>query len=340
MVASGPRGLVGLGEATPLPGYSLDSLDDARHALEGLDREVARGLGHETLDDLDPIELTAVAVGEAVRSIPSLLSTPSARFAVETSLADLASRANGEPVSSWLSGGRVLSRVERSVLVGAVDDADMPARARAAIGRGARTLKLKANGVDPAREVEAILELRRALEPVAIAVRLDLNGALGPEEAGDALAHYARADVELVEEPTSASGLLELGKRAVPWFADESLQDELLRKRLLDDVACAGFVIKPTLLGLFGARRVALDALRAGKHVVVTHTREGPVALAAACELALSLPRPPLACGLDLHASLASFPAAEVRQLSESAGKPFDVHPSGWEGLGLEVAFE
>jgi hypothetical protein len=48
---------------------------------------------------------------------------------------------------------------------------------------------------------------------------------------------------------------------------------------------------------------------------VVTHLFDGPVALAVACELALSLPSPPLACGLDAHASLGLFGAAVVRQL-------------------------
>lgn len=41
---------------------------------------------------------------------------------------------------------------------------------------------------------------------------------------------------------------------------------------------------------------------------MVTHFFDGPVGMAAACELALSLAQPPLACGLAPHDERAPLP--------------------------------
>jgi len=64
---------------------------------------------------------------------------------------------------------------------------------------------------------------------------------------------------------------------------------------------------------------------------VVTHLLDGPVALAAACELARSLPGA-WACGLDRHAGLDAWPGMEVPQ----AEGPWVRRAEG-AGLGLGV---
>jgi L-alanine-DL-glutamate epimerase-like enolase superfamily enzyme len=87
------------------------------------------------------------------------------------------------------------------------------------------------------------------------------------------------------------------------------------------------FVLKPAALGLLRAHEIGVRAQARGLDVVVTHLFDGPIGLAAACELALSLPRPPLACGLDAHAGLAAWPEVPVPQrrrdgLITAAGRP------------------
>ncbi len=130
--------------------------------------------------------------------------------------------------------------------------------------------------------------------------------------------------------PTGA--LSELGPTATPIALDESLQrltgDQV--ERLAAHAHVAALVLKPTTLGgisgcrVWAARARAIDAA-----VTVTHCFEGPVALAAACELALALGGAS-AAGLDRHAALAAYPAADVVQL-----RARDVAPSDRPGLGL-----
>jgi O-succinylbenzoate synthase len=215
-------------------------------------------------------------------------------------------------------------------------------RAERAVARGARHLKFKATGRAPEVETSRLIEVRRACD-APLRLRLDLNGSLDVAAARDALACYERAELELVEEPTHGAGLLDLGECAVPWFADESLQQADLRGALIGQSAASGVVLKPTLLG--GVTRcLALASLAAqhGKRSIVTHAFEGPVALAACAELALALEEGTAeAAGLDLHGALSAFPSARVLQLPKAAvGDALRVDAAPVHGHGVTLCEE
>jgi L-alanine-DL-glutamate epimerase-like enolase superfamily enzyme len=67
-----------------------------------------------------------------------------------------------------------------------------------------------------------------------------------------------------------------------------------------------------------------------GLGVVVTHLFDGPIAMAAACELALALPKT-LACGLDVHDGLTAWPPCDVPQRRNDCL----VSPNSTSGLGV-----
>ena len=109
-----------------------------------------------------------------------------------------------------------------------------------------------------------------------------------------------------------------LGRCAVPWAADESLA--IHGRIAAAPRAIRGAprsILKPAILGsLLVARDLALQARAHGKSAVVTHLFDGPIALAAAAELALSLPRPrsrPASIRTD---RLGDWPAIVVPQLA------------------------
>jgi L-alanine-DL-glutamate epimerase-like enolase superfamily enzyme len=66
---------------------------------------------------------------------------------------------------------------------------------------------------------------------------------------------------------------------------------------------------------------------------VVTHLFDGPIALAAAAELALSLPAPALAAGLDPHDRHGDWPPVVVPQLARRGLVIAAKQP----GLGLDL---
>src|SRR5882762_6161438 len=79
------RGIVGLGEAAPLPGLSRDMLDDA-------ERAIAAFAGRA------PLTIDAPAAAFAVAAS----APPAARFAIETALLDALARERGISLASLL----------------------------------------------------------------------------------------------------------------------------------------------------------------------------------------------------------------------------------------------
>jgi L-alanine-DL-glutamate epimerase-like enolase superfamily enzyme len=116
-------GRVGQGEASPLPGWSRDTID-----------ECAAELG--AMRDPDHASLTC----------------PAARFAVETALLDLRGQREGRSIAALL-GAREGDELPIATLVDSLD------AGRRAAARGVRTVKVKI-GRDVDREIDLVRELR------------------------------------------------------------------------------------------------------------------------------------------------------------------------------------
>ncbi len=250
----------------------------------------------------------------------------SARFALESAEVDLAGKRAG------LSAARVLGgdAAQRAVPCVTVVVSEDPAALDAALRSGARALKLKL-GPDARAAGRWLLAARRQVGD-GVELRADANGAYDLDDARALLAVAADAGVSFVEEPTRGLGLLALLGAGAPIAIDESLALPGLREAALASPAVSVFVLKPAMFGLLNSRAMALEAHAAGKRVVVTHLFDGPVALAAAAAVALSLPFAPLACGLAPHDGLLAYPRRRIaglgRHLVEDVGAP---------GLGLDA---
>lgn len=292
-------GLRGVGEATPLPRFSPESVTAARKAIEAVD------LGAVELDPRNPV----AGVAQVVAHVSA--AAPSARFAVETALLDAAARAAGVPLHRLLVRDAVIvDRVPLSALLDGDPDGDLAGDARRAIERGARTVKWKvgrAGRFD--EELAALAGIRLAIGP-DVALRLDGNGGLADEELEQRLSALAALQPEIVEEP-SAAWLEASARPACPLAADESLLRAAGEERVLDAVRrgrCAAVVLKPMLLGgILACRALARAARALGADLIITHTFDGPVAMAAAAALAVTLGGGQRAAGLWPHAGLAAF---------------------------------
>lgn len=308
------EGHTGQGEASPLAGHSAETLAAVTQALV----DVIPRLGEADGD-----------VAGTVGRFPTLDALPSARCALEVALLDLWAQRNGLSVAAL--AGADAAEVACNAQPGALLDGDIEARCREAVARGFDVLKLKAGADDFTGECKVLARLRERFP--AATWRLDANGAWGLEEARRRLDALAGMGVEYVEQPCAGAEVFALGERAVPWAADEALLDGAQRARFIADAdarrGCAAAVVKPMALGWLAARETALAVGALGLGVVVTHLLDGPVALAAACELARSLPGV-WTSGLDRHAGLDAWPRVEVPQ----ARGPRVVRAAG-AGLGL-----
>jgi o-succinylbenzoate synthase len=315
----------GLGEASPLPDHSPDTLADCEAELRALDPAAL-----EPMPAGAPAEIDRARLAEVTR----LVRAPAARFALETALLDLVARRAGKPL--W--------QVLRALHGQPARPADAPAaiplnavctggeRARvlhdiaAARARGIRCFKLKV-GRDLDSEL-ALLAAVRARHGNDIALRLDANQAWTPAESRAHLQRFAAVAPEYVEEPVIAplTNLAALAPLPVPVALDESLMHAAAdaaaapavapRAPDLDALLAAGLVhmlvLKPMLLGgAMPAMALAARARAHGADVVISHLFDGPVALAACAHLAVALTIS-RACGLDRHNGLQAWPEIDI----------------------------
>ncbi len=344
----------GQGEASPLPGYSSDTLSGARHEPSAI--EWAR-LPSVDLDRalLPSVDLDGALLPQIERVLGAAgLRSPSARLAVETALLDLAGGRLGLPLYRLLEMGQGGTA---GVPLAALLAGDVLRHAARLVEEGYGCLKLKVGGA-PDADLALLDSLRREVG-AAVDLRADANGSLPAAGAEAWLREAAGFKLEFVEEPVAFEGLLGLTATHVPIALDESLHapadqvcapahqalcaprrgaateaaEQFAADRIseaADAGRCSFVVLKPMALGGLGrCMRLAATARARGAEVVVSHLFDGPVGLAAAAELALAL-RPTPAAGLALHPGLGVWPAAVSPAFQ---GARLAVH--GRPGLGL-----
>jgi len=245
-------GIEGLGEAVPLSlrgGASLEQVTDE--------------------------------LGDCGGELGPTLSLP-VRAAVEMARLDLRGKREGEP--AWrLLGAASADVVQCNATLTAGAPAAVAVQAERWRALGFETFKLKVGMPGDVSQAEAV---REAVGKEA-RIRLDANGAWGPEEAVTKLGALERLGIELAEEPVA--GLEELalvrGQTAIPIAADESVANAEQAERAVALGACALATVKLSKVGGFEA---AL-AIAAKLPVYLSSALDGPLGIAAAGHLAQAL---------------------------------------------------
>ncbi|MFC5136087.1 MULTISPECIES: mandelate racemase/muconate lactonizing enzyme family protein [Haloferacaceae] len=300
--AFGDARTTGIGEATPLPGWT-ESLPACEAALREAAAEPTRQ--GAVLADLDARE------------------TPAARHGLALALDDAAARDAGRSLAAHLA--ERVRRVDRSELpepagsvpvnatVGDGAPESTAAAAERAVEDGYRCLKVKAGARTLEEDLDRLRSVRQAVGP-AIALRVDANGAWNRSSARRALDRLEPLDPAYVEQPLPAAdlaGTADLRAASdVPIALDESLAERSV-EAVLDSDAADVLVIKPMALG--GPDRALDAALRArenGVDPVVTTTIDAVVARTAAVHVASAVPDV-LPCGLATAELLSSDLAAD-----------------------------
>jgi O-succinylbenzoate synthase len=276
-------GATGLGEAAPLPDFSIDTLADTARAVADL-------ANRSLIELAEPGHACAIA--------DRVTHAPAARFALETALLSACAQTARAPIA------RLLVPMPQAELKHAVvvDDED---EAQIAAALGARCLKIKVGGADPDVDIRRVLAIG-ARAPSA-RLRLDANRGWSADDVDRILAPLAHLAIDYVEEPCPDAHLTLDCDLRFRIALDESLidLDRASLSRALASPRLAALVLKPTLLGGF-ARCLELAALahRHGVAPVVTHALEGPLGTAACGELARAI-------GADVPVGLAPHPALD-----------------------------
>lgn len=263
---------IGIGEATPLPGWT-ESLPACRAAIAHVD---------------DPES-----------ALSSLESTPAARHGFALALADLRAKREDQPLYRILGGPDHVESVPANATVGDCSRIETVAAVEDAVDSGFESVKVKVGARSLTDDVSRLRAVRDAVGP-DVELRVDANGAWSRAEAREAFHKFDSLRIAYVEQPLPADdidGLADLRGRSVAVAADESIA-ETSAETVLDAGAADVLICKPMVIG--GPDRVVEVAKHArdeGVTPVVTTTIDGVVARTAAIHAAAAIPDR-LACGV------------------------------------------
>ena len=272
-------GLLGYGEAAPLPSYDGVSVADVGEALEACRPVLA------DYPDATPIADVIARCGEVTVLAQALA-------AVDLALWDLAGRRTREPVWRLLGAGAppavpvnwTITSGDRS---GAAEEA---AQARV---DGFSAVKVKVAIGDDAGRLAAV----RAFAGPQMSIRIDANGAWSAAEALATLEALEPVGIELCEEPVAGLGAIRALRPItdIPLALDESAEDpQALTGPAAADLICLKI---SRCGGITGTMQIAERARAAGYGVYLASTLDGPLGIAAAVHAAAVI-RPERACGL------------------------------------------
>ncbi len=272
-------GVVGHGEAAPLPEYDGVSVDDVLSAVATHASELAT-YELPTISD-------AWAACAAVDPLPQALA------GVDLALWDLAGRRAGSSVSELL-GLPDPPPVAVNATIGAVAPVAAAEEAVAARDAGFGCIKVKVGTPDDRQRLKAV---REAVGP-GMLIRVDANGAWDRLTAPERLRALARFDIELFEEPVHGADAIGAVARENPKLAlalDESAGAVLgSHAPRLCDAVCLKISGSGGITGLLGEAKRAREL---GYEVYIASTLDGPLGIAAALHAAAAV-RPDRHCGL------------------------------------------
>jgi L-alanine-DL-glutamate epimerase-like enolase superfamily enzyme len=242
-------GTCGYGEAAPFPAFNGETQAMALSAV---------GAAQSVVVGADAREWRRIAL--ALRSAVGPVG--SARCAIETAILDALTRRARLPLWSFFGGATTTLETDMTVTTGTAEQAESDARA--ILGRGISTIKIKIGSGDVALDLDRIMAVRAA----APAAPLILDGNCGYSADGAlqllALLHERGITPALVEQPVPKDDLAGLSQVAqwcgAPIAADESLTSAADVLRLAERRAVQVVNIKLMKCGVAEALDIAAAA--------------------------------------------------------------------------------
>lgn len=270
-------GLLGMGEATVLPEFMGESMEEVLRDIALL----SRYLKDADPEDVDHLHATVDRV---------LPSCRSARAALDEACHDVTGKKLGTPV--WrLLGQRQRDRLECTWVIGLKSPNETVDDARMGQSRGYRTFKVKV-GANDEDDLLKVRLLRETLGDKAL-IRLDANGAYSPERSLTVLDRMVPFGLEMIEQPCAASelaGMAHLRRSlGVKIIADESVFSAVGAEKVIDAGAADLVNIKVQKLGgLRPAGEVARVVENAGLGCIVGSCLEAGPGVCASAHFAVT----------------------------------------------------
>lgn len=237
--------VVGIGEAAPLKGLSIDDVSHFPIKLREI-QSIINGMS---------MLKSAVAINELIANL-GLEDYPSIAFALETALLDLIN--GGKRVVYENDFSRGLHRIPINGLIWMGDKDFMLAQVNDKLGKGYNCLKMKVGALSFETECEVLGHIRSKATVDKLTLRVDANGAFTSEDVEDKLDRLSQYGLHSIEQPIGV-GQIDLLKALckttkVPIALDEELIGKVTideKHDLLRTIKPQYIILKPTLVGGF-----------------------------------------------------------------------------------------
>lgn len=255
------------GEIAPLPGFSVESLEDALYELDTISYA------------FPPLEAANLPLPPVWTTFLRTIHCPSLRCGIEGALLDRLAR--GDTSSRDLFRQ---SSIECNALIMARDERELREEVERTVANGFRTLKIK---ISPGTIKSTVRTLRDTLLPAGTRLRLDANRSFSLPEWGAVTDELTSLPIEYIEEPLSSPEHLPslIQSKRLPIALDETTRDtppeEWLRW------GARAVVLKPSLNGGLLSLLPLISLIeRGGAYVTLSSSFESGVGLRAITLLA------------------------------------------------------
>ncbi len=286
----GRKGNIGYGDIAPLPGYSLETLEEAQEAVSTWARYA--------------LARTQQTSFERDKMLHVLAMTPSVMFSTECATLSLAYDAGAVLPEGLFSSVRHHVSVN-ALITGSFEESLESAEILR--DKQYRSIKLKVGRQSLEKDIEMVCQVRQILGD-SISLRLDANRAWDFDTALRFARGVADCAIEFIEEPlTVPSRLQQFSKRSgLPIALDESAREDIDGPDFFSENQWAeAIILKPTLLG--GIRLTmdwAAQALQYGLKPIISSCFESGIGLIALAHLAASITEDDVPVGLDTYSWL------------------------------------
>ncbi len=237
--------LVGVGEAGPLKGLSVDDIPDFEERIN----KVCEAIDWSSL----PVATSEESLGEFLDAfVPEDL--PSLKFALETAIMDLRYGGKGVIYETPFTKGEQGIVINGLIWMGEEDF--MAKQIEEKLAKGFTCVKMKIGAIDFETEIKLLKQLRTQFPKEKLTLRVDANGAFSPEEAPSKLARLAELGLHSIEQPIKAGQVQEMRALCENTPLPIALDEELIgvkgmdkKRELLEAIMPQYIILKPTLVG-------------------------------------------------------------------------------------------
>lgn len=234
---------IGVGEAGPLKGLSVEPLPEMESKLELVCNSL---IGLEVPKSMENIFEMALKIAPD--------GFPSIRFAIETALLDALHGGKKQIFDTPFYAGN--ERIPINGLIWMGSQEFMQKQIKEKLDAGFTCIKMKIGAINFETEIELLNLIRSKYDKNEITLRVDANGAFAPDDALDKLKELAVLDIHSIEQPISAGKHKEMGELCQETPLPIALDEELIgvntydqKVQLLQQVIPQFIILKPSLLG-------------------------------------------------------------------------------------------